>query len=43
MAYLRESLGILYKPVMQWMKLQGVSNRKEMDAFVHQLLYTGGV
>lgn len=41
MAYLRESLGILYKPVMQWMKLQGVSNRKEMDAFVHQLLYTG--
>lgn len=40
-AFLRRSLGILYKPVMKWMKLQGVSNRKEMDSFVHQLLYSG--
>jgi hypothetical protein len=41
MACLRQSLGILYKPVMKWLKLPGVSNRREMDTFVHQLLHTG--
>jgi hypothetical protein len=41
MTYLRQSLGMLYQPVMKWLKLNGVSNRKEMDAFVHQLLYAG--
>ena len=41
LTYLRKSLGILYKPVMKWLKLKSVSNRKEMDAFVQKLLRTG--
>jgi hypothetical protein len=41
MTYLRQSLGMLYQPVMKWLKLNGVNNRKEMDTFVHQLLRAG--
>jgi hypothetical protein len=40
-AYLRQSLGILYEPLIKWFKMKSVSNRREMNGFVNKLLSLG--
>lgn len=40
-SYLKRSLGLLYQPLLKWMKLNELKSRRDMDAFVHQLLSTG--
>jgi len=36
-AFVREALGVLYHPTMQWMGLEDVSTRRRMGAFVRKL------
>lgn len=40
-SYLRQSLGILYNPIMRQLGVKGIRNRKEMNSFVNKLLSLG--